>query len=39
VIEGPTLLDRSSLEKLRELVTDLQLIDGTRGLISLFSAR
>jgi predicted RND superfamily exporter protein len=39
VIEGPTLLERSSLEHLRELVTDLQLIDGTRGLISLFSAR
>ena len=28
-----------SLEKLRDLVTDLQLIDGTRGIISLFSAR
>src|SRR5208283_4014745 len=27
------------LEKLRDVVTDLQLIDGTRGLISLFSAR
>ncbi len=39
VIEGPTLLDRSSLEKLRDLVIDLQLIDGTRGVISLFSAR
>jgi predicted RND superfamily exporter protein len=39
VIEGPTLLERSSLEHLRELVTDLQLVDGTRGLISLFSAR
>jgi predicted RND superfamily exporter protein len=39
VVEGATLLDRSSLEKLRELVTDLQLVDGTRGIISLFSAR
>ena len=39
VVEGPTLLDRSSLEKLRDLVIDLQLIDGTRGVISLFSAR
>jgi predicted RND superfamily exporter protein len=39
VIEGPTLLERNSLEHLRELVTDLQLIDGTRGIISLFSAR
>jgi predicted RND superfamily exporter protein len=39
VIEGKTLLERSSLEKLRDVVTDLQLIDGTRGIISLFSAR
>jgi predicted RND superfamily exporter protein len=39
VIEGKTLLARESLEKLRDLVTDLQLIDGTRGVISLFSAR
>ena len=30
---------RDNLEKLRDLVTDLQLVDGTRGLISLFSAR
>jgi predicted RND superfamily exporter protein len=39
VVEGKDLLKRESLEKLRDLVTDLQLIDGTRGLISLFSAR
>ena len=39
VIEGRSLLERESLEKLRNLVTDLQLIDGTRGIISLFSAR
>ncbi|MDB5533214.1 MAG: transporter, partial [Hyphomicrobiales bacterium] len=39
VVEGATLFDRSSLEKIRELVTDLQLVDGTRGIISLFSAR
>jgi uncharacterized protein len=39
VIEGKQLLERDSLEKLRDLVTDLQLIDGTRGIISLFSAR
>ena len=39
VIEGKTLLDRDSVEKLGDLVTDLQLIDGTRGLISIFSAR
>src|SRR3954467_8367725 len=39
VVEGRTLLKRENLEKLRDLVTDLQLVDGTRGLISLFSAR
>ena len=39
VIEGKTLLDRESIGKLRDLVTDLQLIDSVRGLISLFSAR
>src|SRR5260370_163695 len=39
VVEGKSLLARDNLEKLRDLVTDLQLVDGTRGLISLFSAR
>ena len=39
VVEGKTLLSRSNLEKLRDLVTDLQLVEGTRGIISLFSAR
>ncbi|KQW19223.1 RND transporter [Afipia sp. Root123D2] len=39
VVEGKSLLQRASLSKLRDLVTDLQLIDGTRGIISLFSAR
>jgi hypothetical protein len=39
VIEGDKLLDRSSLEALRNLAIDLQLLDGTRGLISVFSAR
>src|ERR1700722_18341266 len=39
VVEGKALLERDHVEKLRELVTDLQLIDGTRGIISLFSAR
>jgi uncharacterized protein len=39
VVEGKTLLARDNLVKLRDLVTDLQLVDGTRGLISLFSAR
>ncbi|MGB7257820.1 MAG: efflux RND transporter permease subunit [Pseudolabrys sp.] len=39
VIEGDKLLDRESVQKFRNLVIDLQLIDGTRGIISMFSAR
>ncbi len=39
VVTGKSLLERDSLEKLRTLVTDLQLVDGTKGIISLFSAR
>jgi len=39
VIEGDRLLERPALQKLRELAIDLQLLNGTRGLISLFSAR
>ncbi len=39
VVEGKSLLDRGNVEKLRALVTDLQLIDGARGVISMFSAR
>ena len=39
VIDGDRLLERASLEKLRELAIELQLVDGTRGLISIFSAR
>ncbi|MGH6830160.1 MAG: MMPL family transporter, partial [Methylocella sp.] len=39
VIEGEALLARESVEKLRDLVTDVQLIDGARGIISIFSAR
>src|SRR5689334_2824878 len=39
VVEGKTLLARQNLEKLRDFVTDLQLVEGTRGLVSLFSAR
>jgi uncharacterized protein len=39
VVEGKTLLARPSLEKLRDVVTDVQLIDGVKGIISLFSAR
>ena len=39
VVQGKTLLQRASIAKLRNLVIDLQLIDGARGIISLFSAR
>ena len=39
VVEGKALLARDNLEKVRDLVTDLQLVEGTRGIISLFSAR
>jgi uncharacterized protein len=39
VVEGKNLLARDNLEKVRNFVTDLQLVEGTRGLISLFSAR
>ena len=39
VIEGDRLLERESLQKLRDLAIGVQLIDGTRGLISIFSAR
>ena len=38
VIEGD-ILARNALEKLRDTAIDLQLVDGTRGIISLFSAR
>src|SRR3978361_1888323 len=39
VVEGKTLLARENREKIRDMVTDLQLVDGVRGLVSLFSAR
>src|SRR3954462_6423246 len=39
VLEGKTLLARDNLEKIRDMVTDLQLVEGVRGLVSLFSAR
>jgi predicted RND superfamily exporter protein len=39
VVEGKNLLARNNLEKLRDFVTDMQLVEGTRGLVSLFSAR
>src|SRR6202165_5627313 len=39
VVEGKTLLARDNLEKLRDFITDLHLVERTPGLISLFSAR
>jgi uncharacterized protein len=39
VLEGKNLMERETLSKVRDLVTDLQLIEGTRGIVSLFSAR
>src|SRR5882757_6111134 len=39
VLEGKTLWARDNLEKVRNMVTDLQLVEGVRGLVSLFSAR
>lgn len=39
VVEGKDLLARNNLEKLRDFITDVQLVEGTRGLVSLFSAR
>ena len=39
VIEGDALLQRASIEALSNLATDLQLIDGARGIVSIFSAR
>ena len=39
VLSGETLLARELVEKLGSLVTDVQLIEGTRGVLSMFSAR
>ena len=39
VVQGDTLLARDTVDKLRELVTELQLVKGTGGVLSLFSAR
>ncbi|MBV9075887.1 MAG: RND transporter, partial [Methylobacteriaceae bacterium] len=39
VVVTGNVLERSSLEALRNLATDLQLVDGVRGLVSIFSAR
>jgi len=39
VVEGQTLLERKSLEALRDTVIEMQFVPGMRGLISIFSAR
>ena len=39
VVSGQSLLARESVDKLRDFVADVQLIDGTRGALSMFSAR
>ena len=39
VLEGPNLLERGSLEAMRNLAIDVQLVPGTLGVLSLFSAR
>ncbi len=39
VITAPDMLARENVEKIRTLVTDLQLVDGERSILSMFSAR
>ena len=39
VVSGDSLLARDSVDKLRDFATDVQLIDGARGALSMFSAR
>jgi uncharacterized protein len=39
VVEGTRLLERRSIEALRDLVLELQFVEGMSGLVSLFSAR
>ena len=39
VVEGPDLLKRRQLKTFTELTTELQLIDGVSGLVSMVSAR
>jgi predicted RND superfamily exporter protein len=39
VVEGDGLLEPENIDKLRDVVTDVQLIEGTRGVLSMFSAR
>ncbi|MEO8419994.1 MAG: MMPL family transporter [Hyphomicrobium sp.] len=39
VVEGPDLLQRKQLEAFAGLTTELQLVDGVSGLVSMLSAR
>ncbi len=39
VITGDKLLERKSIQAIRDLVTELQFVDGMSGEVSLFSAR
>jgi predicted RND superfamily exporter protein len=39
VVTGDGLLKRESISALRDLITELQFVDGMTGLVSLFSAR
>ncbi len=39
VISGPNLLERKSIQALRDLIIELQFVDGMAGEVSLFSAR
>ena len=39
VVTGDNLLDRDSVEKMHSVATDVQLIEGARGVLSMFSAR
>jgi predicted RND superfamily exporter protein len=39
VVVSGDVLERNAIESLRNLATDLQLIEGVRGLVSIFSAR
>src|SRR5690606_22898052 len=39
VAEGPDLLTRDGLEALRNFIIELQFVEATKGVVSMFSAR
>jgi len=39
VVSGPNLLERKSIQALRDLIIELQFVEGMAGEVSLFSAR